>query len=319
MNPITVTGIDNSGIEELRGQVHENLASSESMSTKKAHAADWADFERWCLAHGTPSIPALPSAVAAYISDLAQNRRPSTIQRRLATISVAHQANNLSSPTSDLLVRKVLKGIKNRVGTARVKKAPIRVADLRRINEVLPDNLKGTRDRALMLIGFFGGFRRSELVALDLSDLQFVDQGLRVTLRRSKTDQEGQGQVKDISHGAHRELCPVQALKSWLEAAGITEGPVFRPITRHGKMSGERLGGKAVGSVVKEVAAALNLDPELFGGHSLRAGFVTDALRAGVPTPVIKRITGHKTDAMLGEYLRESELFSYNLTAALGL
>jgi integrase len=319
MNSLAVLDAVNADIANLRDQVQQNLESSESVSTKKAHKSDWADFERWCREHHTPALPARPDAVAAYISDLAASSRPSTIQRRLATVSVAHKASGLTSPTGDLLVRKVLKGIKNRVGTARIKKAPLRVADLRRVNEVLPNTLKGKRDLAILLIGFFGGMRRSELVGLDLADIQFVAEGVRVTIRRSKCDQQGEGHVKDLSFGSQRELCPVFALKGWIELAGITEGPIFRPITRHGKMSPERLSGKAVGGVVKEIAEALKLDSELYGGHSLRAGFVTDCLKHGVPTPVIKRITGHRSDSMLAEYMREAQMFDYNLTAALGL
>ena len=316
---VVVAVVDNHEIMNLRDGVLENLQHSEAMNTKKAYASDWKDFLAWCEIHGAQALPAHPQCLASYITDRASTHRPSSLQRRLATIAVAHRAKGFTSPASDLFVRKVMRGIKNRFGTAKDKKSPVRVADLRRVNEILPNNLKGKRDLAILLVGFFGGMRRSELVGLDLSDIRFVDQGVRVTVRRSKTDQQGEGHIKDISFASHPGLCPVTALKRWIESASINEGPLFRPITRHGKMSAERLSGKAVASVVKEVAEALKLDPAAFAGHSLRAGFVTDALKAGVPTPVIRRVTGHKSDAMLSEYLREAELFGYNLTAALGL
>ena len=192
-----------------------------------------------------------------------------------------------------------MKGIRRVKGAAQDAKAALVTEDIREMVETLPDNLKGARDRALLLLGFAGAFRRSELVGLDVADLEFVKEGVRVTIRRSKTDQEGEGRVVGIPFGSRIETCPVRSLEAWGEASQIETGPVFRSINRHGQIQPGRLSGAAVAQVVKSAAGAAGLDPTKYAGHSLRAGLATAAAAAGVAASAIQAQTGHKSLAML--------------------
>jgi integrase len=182
--------------------------------------------------------------------------------------------------------------------------------------DAMGDGVKNARDRALLLIGFAGGFRRSELVGLDLADIEHVRQGVVITLRRSKTDQEGAGRKIGIPHGRTRH-CPVIALDNWISVSGIVHGPVFRPVDRHGRAATERLSGEAVSLTVKERVAAAGIDPSGFSGHSLRAGFATSATQAGASSTKIRAQTGHASDAMLARYVRDVELFTGNAAGLL--
>lgn len=205
-----------------------------------------------------------------------------------------------------------MRGIRRKLGSAQRQAKPLLREDLFRVLDALGESMKDARDRALLLIGFAGGFRRSEIVALDCGDVERVRQGLIVTLRRSKTDQEGVGRKVGIPFGRTRN-CPVLALDGWLAGAGIEAGPVFRPVDRHGRVASERLSGEAVS---KERVVAANIDPTGFSGHSLRAGFATSAVQAGVSTFKIRSQTGHVSDAMLARYVRDGELFVDNAAGA---
>ena len=202
------------------------------------------------------------------------------------------------------------------VGCRRFRGTGIRMADIAALLASLPDSLLGIRDRALLLVGFAGAFRRFELVALNVEDLEFTKEGLKVLIRCSKTDQEGEGQPIGIAHGMN--LCPVKALDAWLAAAGITEGPVFRSVTRGGKIKG-RLSDRAVALAVKRYARAAGLDAAKYAGHSLRAGFVTQAVINQVPEVTIMKQTRHKSADMLRRYVRETTLFRDNASARVGL
>jgi integrase len=182
-----------------------------------------------------------------------------------------------------------------------------------------PDNLRGIRDRALLLVGFAGAFRRSELVALDVADVALTPEGLLLTLRRSKTDQEGAGRQVAIPFGSRAETCPVRALRAWLDATAITEGPVFRWVHGRRSVSSMRLTGQSIALVVKKYAAAAGLNVADFSGHSLRAGFVTSAARAGEPERRIMRQTGHKSIEMVLRYVRQANAFTDNAALSLGL
>jgi len=295
------------------------VQGSRAENTRKAYANDWGQFLEWCGARRVFPLPATPETVAGYIADLAGKRKPSTIRRHLASISVAHQAKGLESPTRALLVRTTFAGIRRLKGGSLVKKAPVRVTHLVRLAEVLPDSLQGVRDRAIFLVGYAGAFRRGELVELDARDVCFVPEGVRITVRRSKTDQDGRGVTKDINHASNPQNCPVKALAQWMAAAGIAEGPLFRPVNRHGRVLAARLTPQSVALIVKRVVKALGLDPVKYSGHSLRAGFVTDAIKHGVLSHTIRRVTGHKSESTLAEYYREADMFDYNLLSRLGL
>jgi len=213
-----------------------------------------------------------------------------------------------------------MQGIRRTLGTAPSQKTPVVTAELRRLLVTCPDDtLAGLRDRALLIVGFAGGFRRSELVALDVADLQESSDGVRITVRQSKTDQEGAGREVGIPHGQHPETCPVRALRAWREAAGISEGAVFRGVNRHDQMQVGRLTDRAVALIVKRAAERAGLDPSTYAGHSLRAGLATAAAAGGAPERSIMRQTGHKSVVMVRQYIRSGSLFQENAAAYVGL
>lgn len=210
-------------------------------------------------------------------------------------------------------------GIRRTKGVAQQGKAPAVTADVRAMVAALPDTLLGLRDRAILLLGFAGAFRRSELVDLDREDLEIGSEGITATLRRSKTDQEGEGRKIGIPYGVRPETCPVRAILAWLDAAGIEDGPMFRSVNRHGQLQPGRLSDKAVALVVKRQAQACGLDPARYAGHSLRAGLATSAAAAGVQERTFMAQTGHRSEKMVRRYIREGSLFRENAAAAVGL
>lgn len=304
----------------LEAKAMDYAARSRADNTKRAYRNDWQDFASWCEERGLRPLPADPRTVARYLTARAQTHKVSTLQRRLSAISQAHKAAGFP-PISTRLepLHSVWLGIKREKGTAQEGKAPILTEELRAMLATLPDSLLGIRDRALLLLGFAGAFRRSELVGLNVEDLQFTRGGLVITIRRSKTDQEGQGQKIGIPFGVHEETCPVRAVQAWLEASGIKEGPLFRSINRHGHMSEKRLSDRAVALVVKRTAAAAGLDPSRYAGHSLRAGLATAAAAAGAEERVIMKQTRHRSVQMVRRYIRDGSLFRQNAAAMVGL
>lgn len=315
--PITTdTAALPAAIESTRGYLAASLADN----TRRAYVTQWAGFTRWCDAAGVIALPAAPATVAAYLSHLADaGKKAATIDAARAAIRKAHEAETATDPTAAPLVRQTLQGIRRRLGVAPNQKAPALTADIRRMLAVIPaDTLRGLRDRALLLVGFATGCRRAELVGLVVEDIEEAAEGLRVTIRRSKTDQEGWGLVKGILRGASAETCPVTALLAWLRAAGITSGAVFRSIGK-----GERIGGplsaQSVALVVKAAAEAAGLDAAKYAGHSLRAGLVTQAAKNGVGAADIMRQTGHRSVETVNRYVRKANLFEDNASGRLGL
>lgn len=301
-------------------QAERYFHAAQAENTRRAYAADWRHFTEWCRKTGQGSLPAAPETVVLYLSALAENAKVSTLTRRVCAISQVHQAGGLVSPTGQLAVRKVMAGIRRRKGTAPAGKRPVVTEDMRAMVGTLDSGrMLDVRDRALLLVGFAGAFRRSELVALDVENLSFGRGGLVATIRRSKTDQEGQGRRVGIPYGSTPTTCPVRALQSWLEILGSDTGPVFRGINRHGHISGKRLTAQTVALVVKRVAAAAGLCAGELAGHSLRAGLATSAAMAGVSERAIMAQTGHRSVATLRRYIREGSLFLENAAAKVGL
>jgi site-specific recombinase XerD len=294
--------------------------ASRADRTRAAYAADLDHFATWCTARGVAPVPASPATVVEYLTDMAGTYRPSTITRRLAGISVAHQLAGAPTPTTDPVVRAVMAGIRRTLGTAPEQHAPAGIGEVRRMVARLDTRtLAGKRDRALLLCGFALAARRSELVALDVADLEPAERGYTVRIRRSKTDQEGRGTTRALPRGTDPETCPVRALEEWRTAAGITEGPLFRSITRWGAVGG-RLSGTTVAAVVKSAAAGAGLDPARYSGHSLRAGFCTTAAARGVSERAIARQTGHAANSpVLRTYIRHAGAFIDNAATELGL
>lgn len=306
-------------------------------NTKRAYRADWRCFRSWCAERGLDALPATPETVTLYIADRASPSdgsaplKVSTLERRLAAISQAHRLSGLSSPAStrEEPLHSVWAGLVRTKGRAKEKVAPALTADVVAMVEALPVVERGDgsweltvaakRDRALLLVGYAGALRRSELAALEVRDLAVGVDGLRVRLRRSKSDQEGAGVVLGLHYGERPLTCPVRAVRDWFFCVAITEGPVFRRVDRWGNVGGSALDPGSVARIVKRAAARAGLDPTAYAGHSLRAGFATQAARAGAHERAIMKHTRHKSEKVLREYIREGQLFDENPTGDLGL
>jgi integrase len=311
---------ENQGAVAAWSEKAKSYASqSKAASTLRAYRAGWADFTTWCEANGRQPLPAAPATVASYLADRADTLKAASLGLYAAAISQAHQAAGHVSPTRDAAVRATMQGIRRTKDTAPSVKAAAVTQDVRRMCEVLPDSLLGVRDRALILLGFAGAFRRSELVGLDREDLAISSEGVTVNLRRSKTDQEGQGRKVGIPYGSRPDTCPVRAILAWLEASRIEAGPLFVGLNRHGQLLPGRLSDRAVARVVQRQAEAAGLDSAKYGGHSLRAGLATSAAAAGASERAIIAQTGHRSVTMVRRYIREGSLFRENAAATVGL
>jgi integrase len=297
--------------ETIAHQVADLVERSISDNTRRAYRSDLAHFQDW-----GGRLPANPAAVASYLAAHAKVLSVSTLVRRLATLSKAHEARHLPNPCRSELVRATLRGIKRTRGARQCAAKPLLKEDLFRILDDMGTDVADARDRALLLIGFAGGFRRSELVGLDCVDIARARQGIIVTLRQSKTDQEGMGRAIGIPHGRTRH-CPVAALENWTSIAAIENGPIFRPVDRRGRVALERLSGEAVSLIIKDRVAAIGIETNGFSGHSLRAGFATSAALAGASSLKIRAQTGHASDAMLARYVRDADVFVENAAGLL--
>jgi integrase len=306
-------------LAEIAADARDYVAASRAENTTRVYRTGWAQFTAWCDEHRVIALPAGAETVACYAADLAKTAKPATIDLRLAAISAAHRAAGYESPTKAETVRLVRRGVRRTLGTAQRQVRPIMVPDLRTMLEGLRADMGGCRDRALLLLGFAGALRRSELVGLDVADVTEGSDGLTVHLRRSKTDQEGAGRTVGIPFGSNPVTCPVRAWRAWLEVSRITEGHAFCPVDRHGHIGATRLSPPAVALVLKRLASHAGLDPGEVAGHSLRAGLATAAAAAGVPERIIADQTGHRGTAMLRRYIREGSLFRENAASAVGL
>jgi integrase len=272
------------------------MSRAQAASTLRAYAHDWRHFRLWCERHHLVALPATPQTVVLYATDLIQNdkRKLNTLYRRLAAIGQIHEQTNLEPPSRSWAVRQYLAGLRGEAGPAPNRKRPVSIEDLKQIVAGIPDTLLGKRDRALLLLGFAGALRRSELVALDMEDLEPVREGLIVWIRCCKTGQQGQGRPVGIPRGSEAPTCPVQALDTWCSAARIESGPIFRRVNRHGHVLPKRLSGEAVGIVVKRYVEQLGWNPGLFAGHSLRSRLAMSTAAAGKGEPANMHQTGHR-------------------------
>ena len=291
-------------LAELLSRAQEFAREARAENTLRAYRSDWKDFEGWCRDHNFVCRPASPETVALYLTALSRSRKVSTLTRRISAISQAHQTAGHPSPTEESPVRLVMAGIRRSLGTAAAAKRPVLVPDLQAMVTALPDNLLGLRDRALLLIGFSGAFRRSELVGLDWEHLAETVDGLVITIRRSKTDPEAEGRKIAIPRGREESTCPLRALFFWRAAAGIESGPVFLRVNRHGQILGKRLSAEAVAIVVKRWASRIGYEKGEFAGHSLRSGLATAAAIAGKSERAIMNQTGHRSTTTVRRYIR---------------
>jgi site-specific recombinase XerD len=278
-------------------------------STRRAYRADWRHFRAWCEGNRLSDLPAEPGTVAAYLAHLADTGRTvSTVTRRLAAISYAHRLKGYVQNAKVEPIGAVVRGIRRRIGIKANQKSPATAPTLHDMLEHVPrTTLAGARDRALLLLGFAGALRRSELAALHVSDLVVHPDGLMLHIRRSKTDQDGEGHLIPIPRGGR--LKPVEALEAWLAVSGITEGPVFRRLHWGRKVGTDALGDHSVADIIKRYALAAGLDPKLFSGHSLRAGFVTSALEHGADLFKVMDVTRHRRVETLKGYDRRARAF----------
>lgn len=314
--PEVFSGSGNNLPAETAALVRIYQRASKADATVRAYQGDARVFEAWCSRFGFRPLPASPEAVAAFIvSEAEAGRAASTLGRRLAAIRYAHKLAKAADPTDDEEVRAAMKGARRKVGVAPRQKAAATADVLAALLMRTPDTLAGKRDRALLALGFAGAFRRSELVALDVADLVEHPDGLRVMVRRSKVDQEGRGFEKAIPHG--RFIRPVALLREWLEAAGITEGPIFRPVSRSGRVraysenaeNAPRLTTQAVADIIKRYCEAAGLDASTFGAHSLRAGYITTAAERGADLARIMDQSGHRDPRTVVGYIRRANAF----------
>lgn len=305
----------------LTSQAAEYIRAGKASATLRAYRSDWRHFESWCAGHGFLPLPAVPETIALYLSEFGSRHAAATLTRRLISINQVHRAAGHPPPAlmQQLAVGETLKGIRRTHGTGQTPKQPLFTEDLRAMIDRLPNCMIGIRDRALLLVGFAGALRRSEIVNVRVQDMTETREGLVIRIRRSKADQEGKGREVAIPYGAVPETCPVRACRDWIAAARLTEGPLFRRIDRHGHINDRALHQDSLGLIVKRAAEAAGLEPALYAGHSLRAGLCTQAYINGARELDIMRHTGHKSLDTVRRYIRGRGLFRDNPAAKLGL
>jgi site-specific recombinase XerD len=281
---------------------------SKADETVRAYRHDFRIFEVYCAGHGHLSMPSTPSAVAEFLAgEQRRGCKAATLTRRVAAIRYAHGLTGYPSPTDAETVRAVLSGIKREIGTRQTPKTAATADLIQMMLTECPNTMTGKRDRALIALGFAGAFRRSELVALEVADLTETPDGFRALVKRSKTDQSGEGQEIAILRG--RRLRPVEAVQTWLAAAGITDGPVFRQVNKSGRVLPGALKAESAAKVVKDAARRAGLDPSAFAGHSLRSGFITSAAKAGASIFKMMDVSRHKSVETLRRYVRDADSF----------
>jgi len=293
-----VTDVKNLELETLK-----NLKTSKAINTLRAYKADYKDFASFCIRHGFKSMPTEPKIVTLYLTHLSQTSKFSTLKRRLASISVIHKLSGHYIDTKHPMITENLMGIKRIKGSYQKAKKPILINDLKSIINVIDkdqNEKRRSKNRALILIGFAGGFRRSELVAIQFEDIDFVPEGVKIFIKRSKTDQSGEGMIKGIPYFSNSDYCPVISLKNWFEKSEIKSGKIFD------------MSDKSVALIIKKYTAIAGLDSKKYSGHSLRSGFATSAAELGAEERSIMAMTGHKTTQMVRRYIQEANLFKNN-------
>ena len=294
----------------------ENLKSSKANNTLRAYKSDFKDFGAFCYKHGLSSLPTEPKIVSLYLTHLSKSSKISTLRRRLVSISMVHKLKGHYLDTKHPIIVENLMGIRRVKGSIQKGKKPILINHLKliinSINEQNSNEIKKFRDKAIILIGFGGGFRRTELISIDYEDLEFVPEGLKITLRKSKTDQFGEGMIKGLPYFNDKNYCPVINLREWLEISNIKSGPVFRRFSKGSVLTDKRLTDQSVVLLIKEYLRLAGIENKNFSGHSLRSGFATVAAEFGADERSIMAMTGHKTTQMVRRYIREANLFKNN-------
>ncbi len=304
-------------IENLKEETLLNLKNSKAENTIRAYKSDFKDFNTFCVKNGFKSLPTEPKIVSLYMTYLStKNNKISTLKRRLVSIGVIHRLKGLYLDTKHPSIIENILGIKRRKGSIQKGKKPILINNLKQIiniiDEQTKDDIKKLRDRSIILIGFSGGFRRNEIVSLDYDDLEFVEEGLKINLKKSKTDQFGEGLVKALPYFDNNQYCPVKSVKKWLEISKIKSGSLFRRFSKGSKLTEYRLTDQTVALIIKEYLELAGIESKNYSGHSLRSGFATSAAESGAGERSIMAMTGHKTSQMLRRYIKEANLFKNN-------
>jgi site-specific recombinase XerD len=315
-----LTALERAELEDLAAGAKHYVEAALSANTRRAYASDWSHFSSWCATHHFTACPADPVTVHLYLqSEVKAGRRVSTIERRVASIGWYHLDAGFESPADHAIVRRQRRGMRRELGRPPKKKTAAILEQLRAMLPVAP-TLHTVRDRAILLLGWAGAFRRSELAALDVTDCRAEGpKRLVITLRRSKTDQEGAGMTKVILRGEHPDTCPIRSLELWQKAGGITSGALFRRISRYGTTLDGRLSDRAIARVVQNGAKRAGLDPKLYGGHSLRSGFITEAYLQDVPEADIMEQSGHRSIAVTRQYRQVRDLRRRDAAGRVGL
>ena len=294
----------------------ENLKSSKSYNTLRAYKSDFKNFGAFCSRHGLSSLPTEPKIISLYLTHLSKHSKVSTLRRRLVSISMVHKLKGHYLDTKHPIIVENLMGIRRIKGSIQKGKKPILINHLKSIiniiNEQKIEDNKKLRDKSIILVGFGGGFRRSEITSIDYEDLEFVPEGLKITIKRSKTDQFGEGMVKGLPYFADETYCPVKNLKKWLDISNIESGPVFTRFTKSSSSTNKRLSDQSVVLLIKKYLTLAGFDNKNFAGHSLRSGFATVAAESGADERSIMAMTGHKTTQMVRRYIREANIFKNN-------
>ena len=304
-------------LKALQEETLLNLKSSKAMNTIRAYKSDFKDFELFCVQNSFKSLPSDPKVVSLYLTHLStKDIKMSTLKRRLVSIGVIHKFKGYYLDTKHPSIIENIMGIKRRKGSAQKGKKPILINNLKQIinviDEINNEEIKKFRDRSIILIGFSGGFRRNEIVSLDYEDLDFVTEGLKIHIRRSKTDQFGEGAVKALPYFDNSQYCPVLSLKKWIEVSNIKSGPLFRRFSKGSQLMKNRLTDQTVALLIKNYLKFAGIDSENYSGHSLRSGFATSAAESGAEERSIMAMTGHKSTEMVRRYIKEANLFKNN-------
>ena len=304
-------------IRALQEETLKNLQSSKASDTVRAYKSDFKDFGLFCAQNGFKNLPSEPKIVSIYLTHLStKDIKLSTIKRRLVSIGVIHKMKGHYLDTKHPIIIENLMGIKRRKGIIQNGKKPLLINNLRKILKVIDEanieDIKKLRDKSIILIGFSGGFRRNEIVSLDYEDLDFVYEGLKITLKKSKTDQFGEGYVKALPYFENNVYCPVTTLKRWINISKISKGPLFRRFSKGSILTSNRLTDQTVALLIKEYLNKAGIDNKNYSGHSLRSGFATTAAEAGAEERSIMTMTGHKSAEMVRRYIKEANLFKNN-------
>ena len=293
-----------------------NLKSSKANNTLRAYRSDFKDFGAFCAKHGLNSLPTEPKIVSLYLTNLSKNSKISTLRRRLVSIGMVHKLKGHYLDTKHPIIIENLMGIRRVKGSIQKGKKPLLINHLKSIINVIDEQkiqeIKKLRDKSIILVGFGGGFRRTELISIDYEDLEFVAEGLKITIKKSKTDQYGQGMIKGLPYFNNKVYCPVTNLKHWLEISRINSGPIFRRFSKGSYLTDKRLTDQSVVLLMKEYLNLAGIENKNFAGHSLRSGFATVAAESGADERSIMAMTGHKTTQMVRRYIREANIFKNN-------